>query len=104
MNPFNVHVNFVRIRTRSDRLAVQYNLRDYDVIKCINYIRSQVRGGSNPVALLEANPKVFLDDEFLRPVLQEDGLLAHDFCTEETYDLGCYKMSRPFARTVQPVF
>lgn len=59
--------------------ARQHTLGDYDVIKCINFIRSRVKAGADPLPLLVQGPSAFADDEFLQPILPDDALMFHDF-------------------------
>ncbi|CAL8467117.1 g6653 [Coccomyxa elongata] len=63
----------------------QAKLDDYGVIKCINYIRAVVKQGSDPRSDLAGSlgtpEKPWDDDKYLFPVLQNDGLLCHEFDT-----------------------
>ncbi|KAK4543263.1 hypothetical protein LTR36_005813 [Oleoguttula mirabilis] len=45
----------------------------YNTMKLINYIRSQVRSGSSPPDCVD--PKLWADDKFLQPVVEDDALL-----------------------------
>lgn len=64
---------------------MQAKLDDYGVIKCINYIRAVVKQGSDPrsdlAGALGSPEKPWDDDKYLFPVLQNDGLLCHEFDT-----------------------
>ena len=64
---------------------MQAKLDDYGVIKCINYIRAAVKQGSDPrsdlAGALGTRDKPWDGDKHLFPVLQNDGLLCHEFDT-----------------------
>jgi hypothetical protein len=65
----------------------QAALDDYGTIKCINFIRIEVRDGRDPLPALTAavgqTDKPWDDDKYLQPVLEDDGLLFHDFDDED---------------------
>jgi hypothetical protein len=58
---------------------MQHGLSDHAVFKCINFIRSKVAEGMDPLSDLGKRPFVFDDDKYLKPVLPDDMLLCHDF-------------------------
>jgi len=62
---------------------VQKALTDYDTIRCVNFIRSEVAAGKSPLqALLRDNSaaqRPWEKDEYMRPVLPDDPLLFYDF-------------------------
>ncbi len=62
---------------------MQKSLTDYDTIRCVNFIRSEVAAGKSPLqALLRDNfaaQPPWEKDEYMRPVLPEDPLLFYDF-------------------------
>ena len=66
--------------------ALQRRLDEYGVIRVINYIRSEIQSGHDPLpALLGASEAAPWDgDCYLKPVLQDDAMLMHDF--EEEVD------------------
>lgn len=69
---------------RSDpkEFAVQAKLDDYGVIKCINFIRTEVAGGRDPLPLLaaaKAGQSPWEDEKYLQPALADDALLFHDY-------------------------
>ncbi len=62
---------------------MQKALTDYDTIRCVNFIRSEVAAGNSPLqALLRDNSaaqRPWEKDEYMHPVLPEDPLLYYDF-------------------------
>ncbi|KAK9823570.1 hypothetical protein WJX72_003898 [[Myrmecia] bisecta] len=73
------------------KYRIQAHLDDYSTIRCINFIRSEVAAGRDPLpALAEAagapgqGARPWDDDKYLQPVLAEDALLFHDFGDEDT--------------------
>lgn len=65
---------------------MQAGLDSYEMIRCINYIRSEVAVGkpAEPIiAELASSSTWRSDDKLLQPVLLEDGLLCHDFSDDE---------------------
>lgn len=61
---------------------MQEKLDEYDIFRCINYIRTQVQAGSDPLPGLadrSSQPAWRGNDDFLKPVLQDDSLLFHDY-------------------------
>ena len=60
-------------------------LQDYDIIRCVNYIRSAVAAGQDPrdglrAAVADSSiQRPWADDRFLRPVLEDDALLFFDY-------------------------
>lgn len=71
----------------------QHALDDYGVLKCINYIRRTVADGTDPLPSLKQGPEAFADDKYLQPILEDDGLLCHDFT--EGQDGGCDTCDAP---------
>lgn len=81
---------------------MQAGLSEYDVIRLVNYIRSEVAAGRDPrpalaqcaaeastPTALDAPPAVpWADDDFLRPQLEDDTLLFFQYADEPTYDWG----------------
>eukprot|EP00892_Ulva_mutabilis_P006537 jgi/Ulvmu1/4255/UM193_0003.1 len=65
------------------KYRAEHSLDDHGVFKCINYTRRCVADGVDPLPGLSRGPVVFADDSFLRPVLENDGLLAHDYEEED---------------------
>lgn len=65
--------------------GMQRRLDEYGLIRCINFIRSEVAAGGDPRPQLAAaaEPAPWADDRFLQPVLPNDALLMHDFEEEE---------------------
>lgn len=68
------------------RFARRHRLTDYDCIKAVNFIRAEVAAGRDPLpALLGArsitapSEMPFAGDQWLTPVLEDDGLMFHDF-------------------------
>lgn len=62
--------------------AGKHNMSDYDCIKCVNYIRATVQAGRDPLPeLLESpsTPAVFQDEKWLKPILEDDGLMFYDY-------------------------
>lgn len=66
---------------------LQHALDDYATFKCINFIREVVASNGNPISQLQQGPQVFSNDRLLKPVLQDDALLFHDFAA--VADQGC---------------
>ena len=52
---------------------------EYEVIKCINYIRASVKAGRDPRSEPE---KPWQDDKYLIPVLPDDAMLYHEFSSD----------------------
>ncbi|GLC40712.1 hypothetical protein PLESTB_000030300 [Pleodorina starrii] len=69
------------------QFAIQERLDEYGIIRVINFIRSQVAAGSDPLPLLAAASgggaagaaAPWLDDRYLVPALEDDALLFYDF-------------------------
>ena len=64
--------------------AAQAGLQDYDIIRCVNYIRSEAAAGRDPRQALRAAASgggacPWADDRYLRPVLEDDALLCFDY-------------------------
>ncbi|DBB07799.1 hypothetical protein WJX82_004343 [Trebouxia sp. C0006] len=60
----------------------QKALTDYDTIRCVNFIRSEVAAGNSPLQALlhnSAAQRPWEKDEYMRPVLPDDPLLFYDF-------------------------
>lgn len=59
----------------------QRRLNEYDLIKIVNYIRTEVAASRDPRPRLQSReiPAPWDSDEFLQPVLPNDALLMHDF-------------------------
>lgn len=59
---------------------------DYGIIRCVNFIRSEVAAGRDPRSALhsisEQAPTWLSDDSYLRPVMQDDALLFYDYDTD----------------------
>ena len=64
-------------------VALQNGLSDYDTIRCINFIRTEVAEGRSPLqALLKGKTNIgqpWENDRYMRPVIAEDPLLFYDF-------------------------
>lgn len=58
---------------------MQRGLDDHDTIKCINYIRATVAAGGDPLPVLLQGGTPYNDDQYFRPVLEDDALLFQDF-------------------------
>lgn len=59
---------------------------DYNTIRCINYIRSEVVAQRDPLPALAvaaqsggAGPQPWEQDQYMKPALDDDALLFHDF-------------------------
>jgi len=52
----------------------KYNMDVYSYIKCINYIRTQVREDEhfNPSTVFETDSQVWNDNKYLTPVIKDD--------------------------------
>ncbi len=78
---------------RHDGWCPQVVLQDYDIIRCVNYIRSAVAAGQDPRDALKAAAadggmqRPWADDRFLRPVLEDDALLYFDY--DDTTEAMC---------------
>lgn len=63
--------------------AVQERLDEYGIIRLINYIRSEVAAGKNPLPVLAAGGSSgavpWLDDQYLVPTMKDDAMLSYDF-------------------------
>ncbi|KAF2480148.1 hypothetical protein BDY17DRAFT_303309, partial [Neohortaea acidophila] len=57
----------------------------YSTIKLVNYIRSAVADGKPPDVPDLADPAVWADDRFMKPVLEDDALL---YSLDEVVDFG----------------
>ena len=66
-----------------DEPCMQAHMDEYDVIRCINWIRGSVSQGRDPrsdlAGALSTPEKPWSDDKYLIPVLPTDPLLFHDF-------------------------
>ena len=60
---------------------IQENLEEYDIFRCINWMRARVAAGSSP----SPSPTSMLEwrgnDDYLKPVMEDDALLFHDYET-----------------------
>ena len=65
-------------------MHAQRRLDEYGVIRCINFIRSEVAAGRDPRQQLTtaADPPPWASDQYLQPVLPDDALLMYDFTDE----------------------
>ena len=65
------------------QFAIKHRLDEYDIFRCINWIRSEVKAGRPPThdALLEPGALSAWrgNDDFLRPVLEDDAMLFYDY-------------------------
>lgn len=67
----------------------QHGLDDYEIIKIVNYIRSETAAGRDPRPVLDSAPEGGLDhapwagEQYLQPVLQDDPLLTFEFGDED---------------------
>ncbi len=59
---------------------------EYEVIKCINYIRASVKAGRDPrselAGAVSTPEKPWQDDKYLIPVLPDDAMLYHEFSSD----------------------
>ena len=63
----------------------QNKLSDYDTIRCINYIRTEVAAGRLSLEALNdqtSSERPWQKDEYMHPVLPDDPLLFYDFDDE----------------------
>lgn len=72
-------------------VCTQRRLDEYGVIRCINFIRSEVAAGRDPRLQLAspAEPPPWAADQYLQPVLPDDALLMHDFGDEHPAKSTC---------------
>lgn len=67
----------------NDEPCMQAHMDEYDIIRCINWIRGSVSQGRDPrsdlAGALSTPEKPWSDDKYLIPVLPTDPLLFHDF-------------------------
>ena len=72
----------------SAQYATQNALTDYDIIRCINYIRAEVAEGRSPLHYLlherKLSDRPWEKDQYMHPVLPEDPMLFHDFDQDMT--------------------
>ena len=58
-------------------------MNEYEVIKCINFIRTCVSQGKDPrselAGAVSTPEKPWRDDKYLIPVLPDDAMLFHEF-------------------------
>ncbi|GAB4820494.1 hypothetical protein N2152v2_007540 [Parachlorella kessleri] len=66
------------------KYITQEHLGQYDVIKLINYFRSEVQAGRNPSAAVLAGGRAWDAEQYFQSVLPDDELLFHDW--EEELD------------------
>ena len=63
--------------------CAQVRMDEYEVIKCINFIRTCVSQGNDPrselAGALSTPEKPWKDDKYLIPVLPDDAMLFHEF-------------------------
>ena len=63
--------------------GIQVGMDEYEVIKCINYIRASVKAGRDPrselAGAVSTPEKPWQDDKYLIPVLPDDAMLFHEF-------------------------
>ena len=66
--------------------GTQVRMDEYEVIKCINYIRESVKAGRDPrseLACAVSTPhKPWQDDKYLIPVLPDDAMLFHELSSD----------------------
>lgn len=59
---------------------------EYEVIKCINYIRASVKAGRDPrselAGAVNTPIKPWQDDNYLIPVLPDDAMLFHELSSD----------------------
>lgn len=64
---------------------MQNKLSDYDTIRCINYIRTEVAAGRLSAETLndkKASERPWQSDQYMHPLLPDDPLLFYDFDDE----------------------
>ncbi|KAG1666582.1 hypothetical protein FOA52_000549 [Chlamydomonas sp. UWO 241] len=61
--------------------AAKERLDEYDIFRCINYVREEVAAGRDPLPALKAGDTSAWrgDDALLKPVLSDDALLFYDY-------------------------
>ena len=63
--------------------CVQVGMDEYEVIRCINYIRTSVSQSRDPrselAGAVSTPEKPWRDDKYLIPVLPDDAMLFHEF-------------------------
>ena len=66
---------------------------EYEVIKCVNFIRTSVKQGRDPrselAGAVSTPEKPWQDDKYLIPVLPDDAMLFHEFAAP----MECYPPS-----------
>ena len=66
--------------------GVQVHMDEYEVIRCINYIRASVKAGRDPrselAGAVSTPEKPWQDDKYLIPVLPDDAMLFHEFSSD----------------------
>lgn len=75
------------------RSSEQNKLSDYDTIRCINYIRTEVAAGRHSVEALKgqtSSERPWQQDQYMHPALLDDPLLFHDFDDEADMELDKY--------------
>lgn len=60
-------------------LCPQERLGQYDVIKLVNFFRSEAAAGRDPLPALAGGSRPWDADAYFQPVLPDDGLLFHDW-------------------------
>ena len=82
-------------------IGIQACMDEYEVIKCINYIRASVKAGRDPrselAGAVSTPEKPWQDDKYLIPVLPDDAMLFHEF------SLGVGGLPSSSARHAPPV-
>ena len=63
------------------KFAIKHRLDEYDIFRCINWIRSEVKAGRTPApaAIGDAVSAWRGNDDFLVPVMDDDALLFYDY-------------------------
>ncbi|KAG2501748.1 hypothetical protein HYH03_000248 [Edaphochlamys debaryana] len=66
------------------QFAIQEGLDEYGIIRVINYCRTEVAAGRDPLSVFAAaggaaGPQPWRDDRYLVPALEDDALLCYDF-------------------------
>ncbi|KAL3139655.1 hypothetical protein ABBQ38_003972 [Trebouxia sp. C0009 RCD-2024] len=82
------------------RFRSQNKLSDYDTVRCINYIRTEVAAGRLSAAALneeKASERPWQSDQYMHPVLPDDPLLFYDFDDEAGTELDVAGPSSPAA-------
>lgn len=86
--------------------VIKKRLDEYDIFRCINWIREQVKAGVKPMQLIQSLEAVDGvpwrgNDDYLKPTLEDDALLFHDYedlvSKWRWEQLRCYKHRFPRA-------